>query len=404
MDNQRNEKIKLGIGMDQKNKNFEQLIRDAFSQHRITPSQQLWTKIRRKLDVADFFSPNMRKLNIYYASTIIVGAVLLAHWMDDTKDGASEINRKHTIVETQENIGNSNKTDHDAEKVGSGQDSSTEGDVEKQDIFSMHPSSGCTPLKVRFEGINKNIVSYNWDFGNGKVSSAQNPIINYQKPGVYNIKLIAKYDNGKEERLTKELKVYQKPTADFKIDKEASDKDQKIVALENKSSNAKAFIWNFGDNKKKETNIDKIFHPYKENKSYKISLVAKSVHGCKDTAYLTNNFLVNKYSISFPNQFVTNTISKPSNSSVNIAENSGRLFFPNHNGIKEYELKVYAPNGIVIFYTTDINKGWNGYVKNRAVPSGIYHYEASGTFPNNEDFTVKGKVKVITNDYFNDYN
>ncbi|MEM9983646.1 MAG: PKD domain-containing protein, partial [Bacteroidota bacterium] len=50
--------------------------------------------------------------------------------------------------------------------------------------------AGCIPLKIRFRDQTPLADRWTWDFGNGKVVSTQNAVVEYKKPGDYPISLI----------------------------------------------------------------------------------------------------------------------------------------------------------------------------------------------------------------------
>ena len=59
--------------------------------------------------------------------------------------------------------------------------------------FSGTPISGCAPLLVTFQDISTgNPTSWNWDFGNGQLSTSQNPVISFSQPGTYTVRLIVR--------------------------------------------------------------------------------------------------------------------------------------------------------------------------------------------------------------------
>lgn len=63
------------------------------------------------------------------------------------------------------------------------------------DGFSMSGSSGCAPLTVSFTNNNPGLVAYNWNFGNGNISTLENPSSQvYSTPGDYIVQYEA-YDN-----------------------------------------------------------------------------------------------------------------------------------------------------------------------------------------------------------------
>src|SRR5215813_352310 len=68
--------------------------------------------------------------------------------------------------------------------------------------FSADKVDGCSPLTVHFTDHSTNTPnSWVWDFGNGQLSSQQNPIVNFSQPGTYTIKLIVKNSFGVDEEI-----------------------------------------------------------------------------------------------------------------------------------------------------------------------------------------------------------
>ncbi len=54
--------------------------------------------------------------------------------------------------------------------------------------FSMLGASGCTPQTVEFTNNNPGLLAYEWDFGNGNTSTAENPVPQiYSTPGDYEV-------------------------------------------------------------------------------------------------------------------------------------------------------------------------------------------------------------------------
>jgi len=63
--------------------------------------------------------------------------------------------------------------------------------------FSADKVSGCSPLTVKFTDHSTNTpTSWVWDFGNGQLSSLQNPTVNFSTPGTYTVKLIVRNTTG----------------------------------------------------------------------------------------------------------------------------------------------------------------------------------------------------------------
>jgi PKD repeat protein len=85
--------------------------------------------------------------------------------------------------------------------------------------FSSNVTSGFAPLSVRFTDLSKNATEWEWEFGDGHNSTQSNPTHTYSVAGEYNVKLIAKNENGTDSKSGK-ITVLEKqalllPIADF---------------------------------------------------------------------------------------------------------------------------------------------------------------------------------------------
>ncbi|MBC7849148.1 MAG: PKD domain-containing protein, partial [Chitinophagaceae bacterium] len=59
--------------------------------------------------------------------------------------------------------------------------------------FTATTTSGCSPLNVQFtDQSSNNPIFWNWDLGNGQLSTAQNPVTQYSAPGTYTVTLVVR--------------------------------------------------------------------------------------------------------------------------------------------------------------------------------------------------------------------
>jgi PKD repeat protein len=106
------------------------------------------------------------------------------------------------------------------------------------------------PCKVNFKNTSKNASTYEWNFGDGSVSSETNPSHTFNRGGTYKVKLVASKD-GKHKDETLEIRVSDttpalKPKAAFSSDKTKCDVPCTIV-FSNSSQNADKYRWDFGN-------------------------------------------------------------------------------------------------------------------------------------------------------------
>ncbi|HEX7845974.1 MAG TPA: PKD domain-containing protein, partial [Chitinophagaceae bacterium] len=86
--------------------------------------------------------------------------------------------------------------------------------------FSASVVSGCAPVYVQFtDQSTGNPFSWNWDLGNGQLSTLRNPVGNYTQPGTYTVRLIVRNAAGIDEEVrTNYIVVSPSPQAAFSAD------------------------------------------------------------------------------------------------------------------------------------------------------------------------------------------
>jgi PKD repeat protein len=62
--------------------------------------------------------------------------------------------------------------------------------------FNSNVTSGNAPLAVQFNDLSKNATQWDWNFGDGNISSARNPVNVYSVAGSYTVSLNASNANG----------------------------------------------------------------------------------------------------------------------------------------------------------------------------------------------------------------
>lgn len=75
---------------------------------------------------------------------------------------------------------------------------------------------------------------------------------------------------------------------------------------------------------------------------------------------------------------------------------SDNIFRPVFSNVSEYRLQIYNRYGYEVFGSTDLHKGWDGYLATgeRAM-QGVYIWKASGTFNDGTRFSKTGDVTFI---------
>ncbi|HEU4470904.1 MAG TPA: PKD domain-containing protein [Flavisolibacter sp.] len=160
--------------------------------------------------------------------------------------------------------------------------------------FTASDTSGCFPLPVQFSHQGSagsgSISTWQWDFGDGNLSSLQHPSHVYAGSGNYTVTLKVVNSYGCTRSLSKPqyIKVSQGVKAGFTNTAAGPCAAPAIVQFSNTSTGpgVLSYSWNFGDgHTSQEANP---IHTYSANGSYSVSLTAISAQGCRDTVLKTN--------------------------------------------------------------------------------------------------------------------
>lgn len=87
--------------------------------------------------------------------------------------------------------------------------------------FSPDKNQVCVPMEINFDNLSQYADSYIWDFGTGAFSIIEDPFYRFENPGNYQVKLIAKNQNGcPADTSTREIIIHPRPSADFDFRKD----------------------------------------------------------------------------------------------------------------------------------------------------------------------------------------
>ncbi|SDG20880.1 PKD domain-containing protein [Chitinophaga filiformis] len=117
--------------------------------------------------------------------------------------------------------------------------------------FNPTKTSDCESLITQFvDNSTGGPVSWQWDLGNGFISTEQSPSATYTSPGTYNVTLTVKNAAGNTSSVTKTVTVWAKPQPDFTANP-ASGCMPLAVTFNDKSNpvdgTITAYSWDFGD-------------------------------------------------------------------------------------------------------------------------------------------------------------
>jgi gliding motility-associated-like protein len=218
------------------------------------------------------------------------------------------------------------------------------------------------------ESVNsQNIVSYDWNFGNGTTGSGcLTTSAIYSTSGCYNVTLAVTSNQGCTQSFTLNdiVCVDEQPVAQFAANPLSMSTINPEVTVINLSQNAVTYQWEFGDNSGQYTQ-ESLAHTYEEAGVYIISLFAFSENGCVDSTFQT--VLVEEELLFFiPNAFT------PGGDKFN--ETFQPVFT---SGFDPYRFSMVLFNrwGEIVFETNNAAIGWDGTYGGKPAPEGTYIWQ-----------------------------
>ena len=148
--------------------------------------------------------------------------------------------------------------------------------------FSASPTSGSTPLAVRFTDQSTGYpTSWKWTFGDGNTSTEKNPIYKYNKSGLYPVILTASNANG-SNALTKTgyiavSSILVAPVTSFSASLTLGREPLTVGFTDQSTGSPTSWKWAFGDgNASTEKNP---VHTFNKSGLYSVTLTASNANG-----------------------------------------------------------------------------------------------------------------------------
>jgi gliding motility-associated-like protein len=228
--------------------------------------------------------------------------------------------------------------------------------------FLVNDSSGCQNFCTQFSDLSTissgSITSWIWNFGDNSVfSTIQNTSHCYPNSGIYTISLTATSNNNCSATHTEVnlINVFPTAVADFTYSPQPITTNNSNVTFINLSQQSSMWWWNFGDPVSANSNYSSLNSPehfYSYMGDYCVTLIASNIYNCADTTVQCLR-VDPVFTFYIPNSFTPNH-----------ADGTNDLFSGKGTNIKTYEMWIFDRWGDMIFYTDDIEKGWNGKANN----------------------------------------
>ena len=239
-------------------------------------------------------------------------------------------------------------------------------------------TDGCLPLDATFTSSFEGADSYLWDFGDGTSGTGPLIIHTYSNPGIYNVTLTIVVC-GIAEVETFQLVVEGNPVTLFDSEP-AIGLMNTPIAFNNLSTNASTFNWQFSDGgSSAATNPTYTFNSIG---GYEICLTAYNNAGCEDT-FCREIQIENEGVIDVPSAFSPN------------GDGANDVLYVRGFGVKEMEFRLFNRWGELVFFTSDMDIGWDGTFRGQLQEVEVYVYTLTGTFDDNKAFDKQGNISLL---------
>jgi gliding motility-associated-like protein len=184
------------------------------------------------------------------------------------------------------------------------------------------------------------------------------------------------------------IKAYESPVANFAYSPINPTEGLETVTFTNTSTGSANSGWNwyFINNNGYISNQPNTSYLFENAGNYPIALVVKNKFGCSDTIIQVIN-VAEDHSLYVPNAFTPNYDGKH-----DVFRGVGIM-----TGATNFKFQIWNRWGERVFYTDDIDQGWNGNHLNTgsASPEGVYITLISYKDPRGVPVEIKGFVTLL---------
>lgn len=223
----------------------------------------------------------------------------------------------------------------------------------------------------------KPIESWSWNFGDGILASVQDPLHIYGLGGTYNVMLISKNIKSCIDTFVSQVTIDNfKPNAG---------KDTIIVKGESiyfDASGGISYLWTPSTYLNDPTIANPVgFYP--DTGTYTYILSVKTTFGCQATDTV-KVWVVNQAAFFMPTAFTPN------------GDGLNDVFRPVTVGYRSLKyFRIYNRFGEQVYYSNDINEGWDGTYNHKQADLGVYYWQIDYIDRFGKEAYLKGDVTLV---------
>ena len=237
--------------------------------------------------------------------------------------------------------------------------------------FSSDRFIECDPAVINFVNLSESedpIKTYNWSFGNEKVATVETPVVLYNDPGSFDVRLTIVSEQGCEDTYTIPgmITIHPTPVAEFDLTPPFLDIVSPTTQITDISQGAQTVYYYISD-------LDTIYQSdpkvtFRDSGHYLITQVVSNEFGCMDS--LVKEIIMEYgYKVYVPSAFTPND------------DGYNDYFKVYGEDISEISIAIYTRWGQLLYVSYDMENGWDGRTQldGSVVQGGVYVYKISAT-------------------------
>lgn len=154
-----------------------------------------------------------------------------------------------------------------------------------------------------------------------------------------------------------------------------------LIQFTNQSTQAIEYLWNFGDGF--QSNSFNTQHDYPESGTYVVTLTGFDYHHDCPQSYSNTYVILPPGTIYVPNAFTPN------------GDGRNDLFMIKGEGIRTLQCVLYDRWGKEIYLFQSLGDSWDGKVRGKDAPEGIFTYKLNAIFLDGRSFERSGTITLI---------
>ncbi len=247
--------------------------------------------------------------------------------------------------------------------------------------FALPPviAEGCAPLTVQFPNLDLGNVVYTWNLGNGTTSNSPAPHLIYQQ-GTYTASLTVTTPIGCTSTSNGggTIRAFGSPTAAFTASPFTTNIDSPTIDFSNQSTGTiVAQDWTFGDGG--TSTVMNPSYAYNEIGTFEVVLYVEDQNGCSNETVQVVT-ITPVYDVVIPTAFTPNPNGPGGGGSGGsggggnwvTGDLSNDVFYPFVRFVKDFRMRIFNRWGELIFESTDLSVGWDGYYRDQISPQDVY--------------------------------